>query len=112
MDMVTSFLRGFSLWVALVEKVPPLGSNASCDDPSSMPSSGESREQFWISRVSLLLFRLKTVWSTSVIWNMSRIYHVLCPTWSKRMSCSVVVYSFPAMVPTFSILRAVCAGLM
>ena len=46
MDMVTSFLRGFSLWVALVEKVPPLGSNASCDDPSSMPSSGESREPY------------------------------------------------------------------
>ena len=82
MDMVTSFLRAFSLWVALVEKVPPLGSNASCDDPSSMASSGESRD------------------------------HVICPTWSKRMSCSVVVYSFPAMIPTFSILRAVCAGLM
>ena len=58
--------------VALVEKVPPLGSNASCDDPSSMASSsGESREQFWISRVSLVLLRLKTVRSTSVIWNMS-----------------------------------------
>ena len=58
--------------VALVEKVPPLGSNASCDDPSSMASSsGESREQFWISRVSLVLLRLKNVRSTSVIWNMS-----------------------------------------
>ena len=66
-------LRSWELspWVALVEKVPPLGSNASCDDPSSMASSGESREKFWISRVSLLLLRLKTVWSTSVIWNMS-----------------------------------------
>ena len=47
-DMVTSFLiheLSWVSWVAPVEKVPPLGSNASCDDPSSMPSSGESREQ-------------------------------------------------------------------
>ena len=27
-----------------MDYVPPLGSNASCDDPSSMASSGESRE--------------------------------------------------------------------
>ena len=130
MDMVTSFLRAFSLWVALVEKVPPLGSNASCDDPSSMASSsGESREQFWISRVSLVLLRLKTVRSTSVIWNMSWLFvfislqcHVLswttCPTLSK-MPYSVTVchiyvsiVNFPAMLPIFSILRATCAGLM
>ena len=51
-DMVTSFLIHELSWVAPVEKVPPLGSNASCDDPSSMASSsGESREQFWWRRM-------------------------------------------------------------
>ena len=43
--LVTSLLRRFLPLAAPVEKAPPLGSNASCDDQSPMPSSGESREQ-------------------------------------------------------------------
>ena len=39
--LVTSLLRRFLPLAAPVEKAPPLGSNASCDDQSPMPSSGE-----------------------------------------------------------------------
>ena len=42
---MSSLLRRFLPLAAPVEKAPPLGSNASFDDQSPMPSSGESREQ-------------------------------------------------------------------
>ena len=60
-------LRKFLPWVAPVEKVPPLGSNASCDDPSSMASSGESTTDGW----SLL----RTFWSE----NMNSRHRVVRP---------------------------------